>query len=194
MKRVLLLVLFLFASVPVVYAEWTYYPIDSFSVANGALIIGDLESLLDVDGNNMTVRETGKFEIYFNVSNIPDSVQAINVMGYWQYDGNPAHIVEGQIFNFTSNSWVVMGQFSDTATYNWMNVSTSNWRNGDAVEDGTLYMRVIHTSPANPLHYMYFEYVQVKIIDDPPRLPSLSYALLAGVAVWFLMRRNKSGE
>lgn len=148
-----------------VTGSWRFLNITSYSIPVGVLNYGNLTSLVFKDGKLMSVQETAGtpgFDLRFNVSNVPADAVALGVVGYWDYSGNPAHVVEGAVWNWTADAWVQMGTFTDVGGFMWMNVSMSAWRLEDVMRNNTIMMRVDHTSPGNTGHTIFFDVIQVR--------------------------------
>lgn len=189
MKRHLVLIFFFALLIPVVSAYWTYYNASSYNVLNGTLTIGTLESVYAVDGDIFTVQESGEFEVYFNFSDVPHTVQAINIVCYGHYQGNPAHVVNFEIYNYSSGSWVIVDRFVSSAGFQWHNISASNWRHDYLMPGDVFMVRIHHESPANPVHHLYIDYLQIKGIEEVEPTPLLTPILVGSVLIFLAVKR-----
>ena len=91
-----------------VTGEWIYYNLTTINVIVGTHDSGDLNSTLDVDADTFDVSETvgaPAWLISFNWTNVDQDASCLWVVVYSFYDGNLAHDIDLQVYNFTGTSW-----------------------------------------------------------------------------------------
>lgn len=98
-------------------------------------------------------------DVRFNFTNINATVLSLSGRLYSQYEGNPAHVIDYEAFNFTSNSWVVLALKSEH-DFEWSNHSLS-LNTEDFLEDGKFWGRVNHVSSGASGHYLNIDYMRL---------------------------------
>ena len=135
-----------------------WYQANALTPNTGSVISGTVESTWVDGGANLVLSEvtgTPAFSYDFSYTDVPDD-RAESVRFVGQYDGNPAHIVWVQQYNFDSTNWEDLVEIPSTADegtiiHPLISGSGSYW------ESGEIRLRIIHTSPGNPLHVLYID-------------------------------------
>lgn len=137
---------------------WTWYE-PRTAVATTGVLTGVVGNVYTDDGSYLTGSEvTGApgFQYDFTWENVPPTlVRSVRFIGY--YDGNPAHAVKVQQWNFTGSSWE-----NCTAATTDIPSGTSDSQHdiplkgtgSDYISNGTLKLRIEHTSTGNPVHQL----------------------------------------
>ena len=148
-----------------VTGAWVEYNATAISVITGILDDGFLNSTYFIDADSYEVSEVvgaPGWDIRWNYTNIP--VMAIcgwmNV--FYSYDGNLAHVIEVQLYNWTSSSWDTIGLMVDTGGFVWSNSSMSQYPQ-NYVNEGLVMARAYHTSPGNINHDIKIEYIKLRV-------------------------------
>jgi hypothetical protein len=143
---------------------WIWSQPYSMTVNYGTLACGGVTNLYAADGNIMQVDEVPGSDPGFNIRllfiNVPGGSKNIFVDGY--YDGNPAHNVKLQIYNYTTPGWEdVTGDVRDfpsessQQSYQFTMPSPSS----DYISGSQVGIRIRHTSTGSAGHYMYLDRV-----------------------------------
>jgi hypothetical protein len=144
--------------------DYGYYQVNSINNITGVLSGNQSELRFPYDGLIMNLTEVvgaPAFEIRFNWTGLPDNLTAINILMRAFYTGNLAHTVEIQIWNFTGNNWEFLELIPSNAGFNWYNNSVSALR-GSFLNNGSVWVRVIHISAGNINHLMEFDYLSLR--------------------------------
>lgn len=143
---------------------WVYqwWLAKSLTINTGAILSGQLHDTYSDDSDRLELREgaaTPGFDYDFIFENIPASVNGvIHFKGY--YEGNPAHIVRVQAWNYVASAW----QYLTSAVrdlpsaaadqdYTW-DVSPDEFYSG-----GSLKLKIVHESPGNSTHKLWINYL-----------------------------------
>ena len=147
----------------------------------GTLITGDLAATQAVDGTNYQVEEvtgTPGFDFVLQFITTGNNVLSLNLYGY--YDGNPAHNVEGQLYDWTDETWDPIDTYPDAGADAWYNVSVYS---SDYVSGGLVLLRIYHTSAGSAGHDFYLDYVEVVTALDPVD-DSIFYQIFLSLEMW----------
>jgi hypothetical protein len=133
---------------------------DSVSVVNGTITSGDVTSTLSINGVYLEVQETGKFEITFTFAGVNTVPARCKFAG--RYEGNPAHAVFIEIYNFNTMTWdrvtAASNDFPSSATdyvlYFDLPRSTDYVNGSDEVQ-----LRIRHDSTSIAGHFMYTDFI-----------------------------------
>lgn len=142
--------------------NYTQYNCSSFLNVTGSHFSGNLTSLQEVDSDICYFNETTGtpgFDIRFNFTGIPDDIVSLRLEAYGFYEGNPAHVVNYQIYNHDSGSWETLDTMGEGA-WEWLNVSLS-YNTTNYLNDGNLTMRYYHSSPGSVGHWLGVDYIKV---------------------------------
>ena len=94
------------------------------------------------------------FLLYFNFtsSEVPNSISI-----YTLYDGNAGHLVNVDVYNFSSAGWTTLGQIVDGVSYSWVNFSIPDTSNHTHFLETRI--RIDHTSSGNKNHDLFIDYI-----------------------------------
>ena len=144
---------------------WIWSQPYSMSITYGTLACGGVSSLYSADGNIMQVNEPAGSDPGFNIQlgfiNVPGGSKDIFVVGY--YDGNPAHNVKLQIYNYTTPGWEdVTGDvrdFPSAGSQQSYQFTMPSPYSDYISSDNEVLIRIRHTSTGSSGHYMYLDQV-----------------------------------
>jgi len=173
-----------------VTGEWIEYNLTQIGVLVGTLDDGNLNSTLDIDGDTYNVSEVvgvPGFRISFNWTDIPDNADCIWIEIYYHYDGNQAHDVDVELWNFTSSSWVFLGHIVDSVDFVWVNVSIYDLRipNDFVNSSGAVLGRINHADAGNMNHDLFIEYLKLQAFVPSEVTPTISGANWG--LLWFFL-------
>lgn len=129
--------------------------VDEIYVDVGDHIYGTVNSTYVVDGDVWRCDEVvgaPGYRLLFNftTSEIPNDLYI-----YALYDGNLAHIVNVEMYNFSSSGWTTLGQIIDGVSYSWVNLSIPDPSNHTFRLNTRI--RLDHASPGNVNHKIYID-------------------------------------
>jgi len=139
-----------------------WYQPYSMTVQEGTLACGGLTNLHADDGDRMQVNEIAgqNFTIILTFIGVPVAERTVNIKG--NYDGNPAHNVKLQVYNFDSVSW---DNFTGDSTDFPSQVGEGSYQftlptpYADYISDGEMRIRIRHTSNGSAGHEMYLDHL-----------------------------------
>lgn len=151
----------------------------SVSVVNGTITEGDID---DVDDNNqtyLTVQETGgtgKFDIFFSFTSLTQTYDKVHFLG--KYHGNPSHVVEIWLWNYTLSQWdkinSVTSRIQSTSEDQFLEFTidgtVADYFNGTN-PNITAEVKIYHSSNAVASHYLYIDMIgfgDMEIIYESP--------------------------
>lgn len=143
---------------------WIWSQPHSMSISHGTLACGGVSSLYNADGNIMQVDESAGINPGFNIQlgfiNVPGGSKDIFVEGH--YEGNPAHNVKLQIYNYTTPGWEdVTGDVrdfpSESSQQSYQFTMPSPY--SDYMSGNQVLIRIRHTSTGSAGHYMHLDQV-----------------------------------
>ena len=145
-----------------VKAEYVEHPITNITVVSGTYVLGDLLSLQEVDGDLYTINEilgVNPLSVEFEINtSIPNAVNHI-IKVYCRYEGNPAHEINLDVFNWTSKSWFTVIQLTEHE-FEWNNYSVPI-RHDDFVNVTTIRGRINHISNGANGHFLDIDYIRI---------------------------------
>ncbi len=148
---------------PYLSGDWINYNVSSVHVIKGTYISGDLASMEYDDADYYRVDEvTGVegFDIRFNFTDVPDTILSLSHRILCEYEGNPAHDVDIEVFNFTSNAWVDSIHVPEHG-FRWLNNSMS-LNSIDFNDGGNVWLRIVHHTSGVKTHYQNIDYFQLR--------------------------------
>ncbi len=128
----------------------------------GVLNSGDVNSTFDFnDDDNYNISEVvgspGSI-IRFNVTGLSNGMFNLSMRQF--YDGNPAHIIDINLFNTSSGGYDTIGTITE-GSFNWFNYTTITGSN--YINSGVLEVEINHTSSGNTNHLYHIDYVDVDV-------------------------------
>ena len=150
-----------------VTGEWVYYNLTTINVTVGTHDSGDLNSTLDVDGDTYDCSEVvgaPGYVIEFEWTDVDPDAHCLWVTAYVFYDGNQAHDIHIELYNFTSTTWVEIGTINDAVGFGWVNSSIYDLRmpNNFINSTGAVVGRFYHVAAGNINHDIYIEYLKLQ--------------------------------
>jgi len=149
---------------PVAYpGNWTHYHPTGYTVFTAGTTNGSIANTTQLDGIALRVNEVlgvNPLTFSLNFTNIPTNITTMSLRTYCLYEGNPAHIVRWEAYNYTASDWDilhVMGEHS----YEWVNSSMS-LSTTDYNQGGNVTVRLIHVSNGANGHYMLVDYAELR--------------------------------
>ena len=147
---------------------WEYYNLTSITTLVGVHDNGDVNSTLDIDGDIFNCSETvgtPAYLISFNWTNVNQSAHCLWVTGYIYYDGNLAHHIHVELYNFSSSSWIELGLIDDDIDFEWHNFTVYELRNPDDFisSDGDVWGRFNHVTAGNINHDIHIEFLKLHV-------------------------------
>ncbi len=147
---------------------------DTLTVNTGSINAGSLRSVWVADDAELVLNEvtgTPGFDYVFRFGRDQDvPYTGIKVMFEAWYEGNPAHNVKLQQYNYNSTSWTdVTGDaqdFPDAAseqTYSFNLIDDP-----DYLSSGEIQLKIVHTSPGSAGHYLHID--NMYLADAVPSL------------------------
>jgi hypothetical protein len=144
--------------------SYVYYPVSSFNNITG-VVSGNLSDIrFPNDGLIMNLTEivgSPAFDIRFNWTGLPDNLTALNLFMRAYYTGNLAHNVTIEVWNFTGGYFQILRQLPSGGGFQFFNMSLSALRNS-YLNNGSVWVRIIHYSAGNINHLMEFDYVSLR--------------------------------
>ena len=149
---------------PVAYpGNWTHYHPTNSTIYAGTLASGSVDNLTLRDGVGLRVDEiNGSPCLLFslNFTNIPTNITTMSLRTYCLYEGNPAHIVRWEAYNYTASDWDILHVMKEH-DYEWINASMS-LSTEDYNPAGNVTVRLNHVSNGAAGHYMLVDYAELK--------------------------------
>lgn len=155
------------ASKPVAINEIPWNLPSSVSVSVGSIDSGTVDDTHSDNGVELVINETNgtpgfTFDLVFGEENSASTTTLdVNIYGY--YDGNPAHNVKLQQYNYNTTSWTnVTADANDfpaagaEQTYQFSLIDDANYQSG-----GQLQLRFNHTSAGNQIHNFHLDFVRL---------------------------------
>ena len=145
------------------FDAWTEYNVSSVHVIRGTYVSGDLTSLEFNDTDYYLVDEvTGVegFDVRFNFTDIPDTILSLSHRVRCEYEGNPAHDVDIELWNFISGAWIDSIHLPEHA-FQWNNESMS-LNSIDFNDGGDVWLRIVHHTSGVDTHYVNVDYFQLR--------------------------------
>jgi hypothetical protein len=121
----------------------------------GTVNSGNVDSLINLDGDYYNVSEVGGappgFNISMNITAPPIYCNLLSIDSNYWYDGNPGHIVEMQLYNYSSDTYFTIGTFPQAPGFGpgIFPIDPSWFISGG---DGLIRTRITHTSPGSNMH------------------------------------------
>lgn len=135
------------------------------TVANGT--IADLNSTdPDVIQINEVSGATG-IDLRFNFSNVP-LIYGLQFYVRAMYNGNPAHHIAVQIYNYTANTWITEATIDNSALYIWTNMTIPATNYLDFVKNGNITLRMFHLQNGVSTHRLYLDTLVMNMTQDYP--------------------------
>lgn len=140
------------------------YFANTIAVINGTVVTGGVSNTITVNEVYLQVQESSTFIINSVFDGLPTNPAQIRIIG--RYEGNPAHEVEAQAFNYDSSDWIDMNattnDFPSSATdssfiFQFPDLS------GDYLSGGQAQVRLFHTSSANVNHDFYLDFIELLV-------------------------------
>ncbi len=161
-------------NITLINGSWINYNVSKVYVIRGTYVSGDLTSLELDDADYYLVNEvTGVegFDIRFNFTNIPNNTIALSHRILCEYEGNPAHDVDIEVWNFTRNAWVDSIHVPEHG-FRWLNNSMS-LNSIDFNDGGNVWLRIVHHTSGVNTHYLNVDYFQLRAFS-PIYIPAIS--------------------
>lgn len=145
-----------------VNADYLGYNATSYNITFGNYISGNLTSLNEVDNKVLRIDEvvssTG-FVVEIDFNNTWDNTIDLSIRAFCLYEGNPAHDVFMELWNYTSSDWVTLCQINE-GVLSWDNCSFPI-RYDDCFVNNTVRARIIHESFGAVGHYLEIDYFKL---------------------------------
>jgi len=170
-------------TITLVNGSWIEYNVTSVSVIKGTYVSGNLESMAFDDVDYYHVNEALGIEGYdvrFNFTNVMNTSISLSHRILSEYEGNPAHDVDVEIWNFTGNAWVDSVHVTEHAL-RWNNNSMS-LRSIDFNNNGNVWLRIVHHTSGVNTHYLNVDYLRLRAFI-PVYVPSIGGG---GGLIWWL--------
>ena len=150
-----------------VTGEWFYYNLTTINVTVGTHDSGNVNSTLDIDGDTYNCSEVvgaPGYVIEFEWTDIDQDAHCLWVVAYVFYDGNQAHDIHIELYNFTSTTWIEIGTINDAVGFGWVNSSIYDLRmpNDFINSTGAVLGRFYHVAAGNINHDIYIEYLKLQ--------------------------------
>lgn len=160
-------------------------PVDWFlastlTVTTGSIISGVLEDTYSDNDIRLVLAEivgTPGFAYDFTFGGfeaVPTTALFANFCAW--YDGNPAHIVKLQQWNYNTTIWVDVTadamdfeKIDSEQVYQFRLLDDANYISG-----GEIQLQIVHNSPGNPLHAFHIDYLYLSLVASPSASPSES--------------------
>ena len=142
-----------------------WYNAHDMDVNTGSVLSGVLSDTYSEDNNDLVLNEvTGKpgFSYDFNFENLPNEISPYTVTFVGWYEGNPAHVVKLQIYNFETTDWEnVTAAVKDFPDADSEQTYIFNLPDpiADYIDAERLQLRVIHTNNGSAGHYFYIDHL-----------------------------------
>lgn len=170
-------------SITLVNGSWIDYNVSKVNIVRGTYVSGDLASLEYDDADYYLVDEVvgvEGFDIRFNFTGVLNTSISLSHRILCEYEGNPAHDVDIEIWNFTGSNWVDSLHIPEHG-FIWNNNSMS-LRSIDFNNNGDVWIRVVHHTGGVGTHYMNFDYVKLRAFI-PVYVPSIGGG---GGLIWWI--------
>lgn len=150
------------------------YNATQYRNATGVFTEGQLNSTYWVDAdllNSSEVAGAPGFDVRFNFTGMAATSEGYIQFNFnVQYDGNPAHVVYFQFYNYSNDGWNTLttipeGDFNDYSLLVLAN---------DTKQGGIIMTRFYHTSPGNTNHHFSINYLSAMETEEAPP-PELEY-------------------
>jgi hypothetical protein len=137
----------------------------SYVITVGTLDGGTLDDTYAIGGGSLVLGETGsnpafQFDFTFGEEiSVPTSDLVVHITGY--YDGNPAHIVKLQQWDYNLAQWdnVTAAARDFPADSSDQTYSFALINDADHIQAGQIQLRFHHPVGGNPLHAFHFDFV-----------------------------------
>ena len=130
------------------------------TVTAGTLTSGDsVDDLAALDGNTVLIEEvaaTPGFDVDFDFQGVG---HADHLILYGRYEGNSAHIVEVQMWDYSSSAWRSLGVLDHTTVDSMKEYAVIDEQ---MTYKGSAQVRIVHTSAGVPGHDLYIDYMALK--------------------------------
>ena len=191
-----------------VTGEWIDYNLTEIDVLIGVHDSGDVNSTLDIDGDTYNCSEVvgaPGYRISFNWTNVDQESHCLWVVAYVFYDGNQAHDIHVELWNFTSTTWVEIGTINDAVDFGWVNSSIYDLRmpNDFINSTGAVLGRFDHVAAGNINHNIYIEFLKLQAFipfeDEAVSEQSFFWVFIAivlsiivGLLMWLKYEHNNN--
>jgi len=146
--------------------EFHIFNASSINVIVGTLNDGNLASTYFIDNDWYNVSEDNAIpglDVRFNFSDVEGNVSCGCIEVFQTYTGHSNHDVEIQVWNFTSNSWVLLGSFLYNVTADWVCVGLGH----DAdhyFSGGELWARFYHAGQGHVAHEIQVDRIDLRVV------------------------------
>ena len=135
----------------------------------GNNLAGTVSNLADYGANYVSWHETNGapgFDFYYNITDVPSSTTTFNVNIYDNYTGNAGHIIDHEIYNFTSASWIITDSENgeQNGVWDWDNFTLSD--TAGVIQNGVVMLRVDHVSSGNQNHLYSLDYIELTALSS----------------------------
>lgn len=152
-------------TVDYVAQQWSWVHAVDYEIQVGSVVSGFLDYTYRQDDIEFVLAETTGtpgFTYDFTFENVPDAVSQYYFNLFGRYDGNPAHNVKGQIWNYSSEAFenitVDTTDFASGSTNSLVSLTLpatiTNY-----VSSGQMIIRVTHTSAGNVTHEFHIDHM-----------------------------------
>jgi putative transposon-encoded protein len=142
-----------------------WYFADVLTVQVGSIDSGTVETTWDNDGSSLTLAEVlaanPAYTYEFTFNNVPSDeigqLHKIHIQG--NYNGNPAHTVNVEQYNYTTTGWTNVGTLPSTSTstfYDYDLTSTADYISGNQMK-----IRFNHVGIGVNTHKLYLDYLKI---------------------------------
>lgn len=150
-------------NITILAGAFAEYNVSSIDVLVGTYVHGNLTSTQFVDGKTYKVDEvTGSpgFDVRFNFTGVPENSTSLSLRSFVEYEGNPAHIVNIEAWNFINKEWVFLSRVPENS-FNYYNVSLSI---GGFIQNdtGKVWIRIKHDSQGSAGHWLNVDYLRLR--------------------------------
>lgn len=148
-----------------------------------ATIEGNNTHLEAVDGKILNITEvvgTPAFSAEFNFT-IPDNVINLNLNLYGVYEGNIAHNVTIEAWNYDTSQWIILGALPDAVSMKWYNMSLSIYPSSHFIENNILHTRIHHYGAGNINHDVHIDYFKARYFEPS----GVVITSTSNAATWF---------
>lgn len=143
-----------------------FFPVTSIQTVVGSVFRGSLASIQQKGGDWYGVNETvgtPAYTIDLNITGLPDDPMNATLKIREFYVGNPAHVVNWQIWNYTTSAWVTLDTFVSTVYLDWGWHNESIAAPNHVIQNEVMKLRIDHVSPGNVNHYQAIDFVTFEI-------------------------------
>ena len=165
----------------------------SLTETAGSIVSGALTDVYkDSDATELVFAETvgtPGFDYTFEFggdNSVPSSELLIHIEGY--YDGNLAHIVKLQQWDYNASGWEdVTANSTDFPD----ETSEQNYvyrllQGANYISSGNIKLRVVHTSAGNVIHQLHLDKFYLELVDDKEPLPLTGELVFTGFVPYVL--------